>query len=283
MRKSIFEKLEQNFSNPLDEYFKISLFVNEANCHYSDTIYECFAALFSYCEVLRKHYSSLDDCVSDNLGILANYSCGFGNDTFNTFEDEIKNEIEDSFLTYVEIMSCMLCVFRRYGPSVFGSVHIKKQIIDQFEGMINESLRSINYKIETKNEGNVQIIKIDPVSELIANQSTPNMKVAILNYLSIRNGDIAGKEKALHDIIDLLEPIFKKYGNVEIVKTAKEYAQIIRHPEIKKNEKEYYWFVNNKNVYLNKLFNMCVFTQQYALNKDIVSEFNEQKKNAINQ
>lgn len=280
MHKSIFERLEKNYSNPLDEYIKISSFISEKECFYSDSIYLCFYKLFPYCEPLRKHYSNLSECIQENLGILANYHYGVGNDIYEGFDHEIKEEILDSFLTYIEIISCILCVFKKYYPSVFGSAHINKPNLNQLEEMIDESLRSINYKIEEKNPNNVVIIKSDPISEQVAEQSSPNMKVAFLNYLSIRNGDIKGKEKALHDIIDLLEPDFKKFENTSIINSVKEYAQIIRHPEIKKNQKEYEWFVDNKNLYLDQLFTLCVFTQQYVLSKSIIDSFSEEKKKA---
>ena len=277
MRKSIFERLEQRFSNPLDEYVKISSFLRQKACYYSHTINECFSTLFSYCNILRKHYTDFEDCISKNIGILEHYFSYIGNETFNGFNDSSKEDILDSFLTYLEIIECMLCVFDEYADEIWDSSYIDESIINQAKEMIDESLKSINYKIEEKSTSFVKIIKIDPVSEYVAQQSEPNMKTAIMNYLAVRDNNIEEKERSLHDLIDLLEPSFKKFKTVEIINKASEFSQVIRHPEIKKDEKEYQWFFKNKRKFLDELFSLCIFTQQYVLNKRIAESLESKK------
>ena len=277
MHKSIFKKVEKYYSNPLDEYLKIKSFIYKTPCYYSDNIFKCFATMFSYCEPLRKVYSDLYDCINNNISYLNNYSNPVGNDVYEGFENETKEVILDEFLTYIEIIMCMLCVLRSFGLSVFAGSKLNKIAMTQLEEMIETSLKSINYKIIEKSVDNIEIIKIDPISEYVAEQSSPTMRTAILNYLSTRDNDVSGKERSLHDIIDLLEPLFNKYGNVSTIRIAREFSQIIRHPEEKKKDARYQWFYQNKKEFLDKLFSLCIFTQQYSMCKDTAEEFELKK------
>ena len=279
MHKSIFKRIKDYRSNPINEYLKISSFVGNKDFTYNESFYLVFRKMFSRCEPLRGLYTDFDDCISENVGFLGEYQFPVSNDVFDNFEEYFKEGLLDSFLTYIEIIFCLLFVARTFGPSYYGQKNINKPAINQLLEMIDISLNSLNYKIEDKDVMQIEIIKIDPLSEEIAKNSPKEIKIAILNYLSLRDGDLVGKEKALHDIVDLLEPAFKKYGNNEIIHSAKEYAQIIRHPKIKEKDNEYEWFFKNKKVFLDKMFQLCIYTQNYLLSKDCVDELSKMKSN----
>ena len=149
--------------------------------------------------------------------------------------------------------------------------------------VINVSLKSLNHKIIYFDEKEYlfEVIKIDPESEMVAAQSEPTIKSAILHYLGARDNDIKEKENRLHQLIDLLEPSFDKYKNDNTVKDIKEYIQMVRHPEIYKAKKEYDWFFKDKKEYLDRLFSLCVYIQQFVISKETLKEFKQLKKDCF--
>lgn len=122
---------------------------------------------------------------------------------------------------------------------------------------------------------------INPIAEVISVESSNDISNAIMGFLG--NRDIKTKEKYLHDFIELLEPTIKRYADQPLIKKIKEYVQLLRHPEAKKEEENYKWYFNNKKKYINKIFELCLFVQQYDLAKNTVKEFEDNKNADTNQ
>jgi len=161
--------------------------------------------------------------------------------------------------------------------------YLEKDTFIQFLEIISTSLKSMNFKIEIVNEeiGDVKIIKDNPEAECVAKQSPKNIREAIIDYLGSRDSDSKEKEKSLHHLIDMLELTLEKYENADIVNKVKEYVQLVRHPEKKKEQKEYAWYFKDKTSYFDLIFSMCIFVQEYSLTKDSIEKFGSLKKEAI--
>lgn len=276
--KSIFTRIKEYKGNPIDEYKKISVFLSK-KCYYGDTIFDIFDKCFKYSKLLSPNFVDLEYCLESYEDLLDRYSY----DDYLKLEKNIQDDLLDAFLTYCEIILCMYYVtFYSYliPKNIIPSSNFDKEIFAQLLSIITNSLKSMNYKIkvEDENNGQVQIIKNNPWAEMIASESPNDISQAIIFYLGARDKDIEEKESRLHNLIDLLEPTFKKYNGVEVVGKIKQYVQLIRHPKEKVNEQQYKWFFDNKSDYLDKLFSMCVFVQSYSINRELVNEFENNKK-----
>ena len=185
----------------------------------------------------------------------------------------------DDFLTYCQIISTCLVYLDKNINAILNNHYcntIDNKVVDQFTELIVHSLKSFNYEcVLNKDNLNIDIKAINPIAEVVASESSNDISNAITGYLG--NRDIKTKEKYLHDFIDLLEPALKKYSDQSLIKKIKEYIQLLRHPEIKKEENKYEWYFNNKRKYIDKLFELCLLVQQYDLSKSIVAEFENNK------
>lgn len=281
MYKSLFERLKNYSSNPIDEYYKISSLLDEAivDNYYQNRLYTFLSDAFLYCEELRGYYTSLDSCIEENCSNLNNSDYP-AKSYYQSLSEEEQDVLLDEFLTYCQILLTCLSYLNANANAIL-SKHfcniINKEIVNQFTELILYSLKSFNYKC-VLNKGclNVEIAMINPVAEVIALESSENVHNAIMGFLS--NRDIKTKEKYLHDFVDLLEPTIKTYSDQSLVKKIKEYVQLLRHPETKKEEIDYKWYFNNKRKYIDKLFELSLFIQQYDLSKQIVDEFEKNKK-----
>ena len=83
-------------------------------------------------------------------------------------------------------------------------------------------------------------------------------------------------------MIDLLEPELKKYENQDKIGLIKSYCQIMRHPETKGKEKQYQWFMNNPDKYLDDVFELCIYVLQYDIINTTLKQFTENTRNGLN-
>jgi hypothetical protein len=154
---------------------------------------------------------------------------------------------------------------------------INNEALSQFYEMLQTSLKSMNYElIPLDDDEKVEVKKIDPGAEHTASISEPTIKNVIIKYLGIRDRDLPGKVTTVHCFVDLLEPTLKKYQTDSMVGKIKMFLQVIRHPEIKKAEKGWEWYFQNEANYIDDVFEMCIFVQNYRLTKDIISNFTKQ-------
>ncbi len=107
------------------------------------------------------------------------------------------------------------------------------------------------------------------------------MRETIINYLATRNNDIEEKEIRLRTIIDKLEILLNKYSSLSAISKVKEYAQLFRHPEDKKENPKYKWFFKDKNKYLDEIFMMCIFVKEYDITKNNIKKYEELKKQSL--
>ncbi|MCR5308421.1 MAG: hypothetical protein K6E24_05455, partial [bacterium] len=168
-----------------------------------------------------------------------------------------------------------------YSERIWNDRNFDKDTYLQFIDIIKTSLKSINHDYKVIEEDNYEIVvfKNNPDAECVAEKSPKKLKDAIYYYLGTKDSEVEEKENRLHIIIDLIEPLLKKYKNENnLISKTEEYVQLIRHPEIKKNESQYKWFFNDKKAYLDELFMLCVFVKEYDLSKDTIKEFEGLKK-----
>lgn len=273
MHKSIFLSINDYKSDPITEIKKIDK-VLQKECGYYTTIYSFLKQSFVQSKVLRSRFVDLDDCIDSLIyNISHNYNCY----DFERLDSNIQSIIFNEFFNYCEVIFHLLFLAYKYEKKYINGFdeNVYLQAID----VIKVSLKSLNYRIVYLDEKEClfEVIKIDPESEIVAAQSEPNIKHAILHYLGARDNDIKEKENRLHQLIDLLEPSFEKYKNDNTVKDIKEYIQMVRHPEIYKTKKEYVWFFKGKEEYLDRLFSLCVFLQQFVISKETLKEFKQLK------
>ena len=274
IHKSIFNKLSEYKGNPISEYNKISKFAKTRKCISDYNFYQLFEIKFQICKLLRSYYASFYDCIDEYTREFEQYQNSF----FETLENEIQLKLLDSFLSYCEILLCLFCVtLHSYSNKNY---YLNSNICDQFLDIIKTSLKSMNYKIEIFDAkiGNIKIIKDNPEAECVAKQSPKNIRQAIIDYMGSKDSNLKEKEQNLHTLIDLLEPTLKKYENDVIIGKVKEYTQLIRHPEVKKEEKQYAWFYKDKSSYFDSIFSMCIFIQEYNLTKITIKDFEDSKK-----
>lgn len=281
MHKSIFLKVNDYAGDPIVEYNKISTLLSK-NIYYHYSLYTLMNDNFKMCKSLRNMFIDLRDCLDKSIPYLIEYNYY---SSLRGVPENYRNVVFDNFLTFSEIIFTMLLVIVEYDKTnhIYNDYHFDKDLFQQCIDMINFSLKSLNYKINIINteEFNVEAIKIDEIAEMVAAQSEPTIKSAILHYLGARDNDIKEKENRLHQLIDLLEPSFDKYKNDNTVKDIKEYIQMVRHPEIYKSKKEYDWFFKDKKEYLDRLFSLCVYIQQFVISKETLKEFKQLKKDCF--
>lgn len=277
MRKSIFLSINDYNSDPITEIDKIDR-VLQKKCGYSTTIYNLLNQSFVRSKLLRSRFVNLDDCIDS---LIYNISHNYSRCDFERLDSNIQNIIFNEFFNYCEVIFHLL--FLAYKYEKINTSYFDENVFSQAIDVIKVSLKSLNYQIVFLNEKEFlfEVIKINPESEMVAAQSEPTIKSAILHYLGARDNDIKEKENRLHQLIDLLEPSFNKYKNDNTVKDIKEYIQMVRHPEIYKTKKEYDWFFKDKEEYLDRLFSLCVYIQQFAISKETLKEFKQLKKDCF--
>lgn len=238
-----------------------------------------YPMLFLYCKELRSHFISFDDCIKTCCFKLKEYKIP-AEPYYSSLSESEKEILLDEYLTYCQVVLTCLSYLKENADQILSkyfSDGINDKVITQFTELITSGLKSFNYKrVLIGKSLNAEIIMDNPVAEVIASESSRDVSEAIMGFLG--NRDIKIKEKYLHDFIDFLEPTIKKYSDQPTVKKIKEYVQLLRHPEIKKEEKEFKWYFNNKRKNLDKLFELCLFVQQYDLSKSIINEFEDNKK-----
>ena len=277
-RKSIYLKLTEYQGNPIDEYKKISSFISSQSFVRNWSVYNLLSAIFRHCIFLRSHYTDFDHCVSSNTKNLNKYIMM----DFETLPEEIQFVLLDEFLTYCEII--MYVHFTTYKFYLRPKdIPFDEAIYLQLSELIKTSLKSINHDIKVVDEefGQVIVIKSHPEAEAVAAQSPKDLREAIINYLATRNNDIEEKEIRLRTIIDKLEILLNKYSSLSAISKVKEYAQLFRHPEDKKENPEYKWFFKDKNKYLDEIFMMCIFVKEYDITKNNIKKYEELKKQSL--
>lgn len=104
--------------------------------------------------------------------------------------------------------------------------------------LLFKGLSSCGYTVEYDENGHRATRKIDVEAEAVA-ASNPDYKECIFNYLISKELD--EKESALTSLSIKLEAV---QSEDKYVKKIREYVQLLRHKEEKKNEKKYSWFFN---------------------------------------
>ena len=286
MHKSIFKKVEDYTSNPIEEYIKLDSFYNDSTKKaYYDygsgySLYSLLKKSFVYCEKLTGVYKDFEDCLNSELCYLPQYTNG---SAWDYLDNDNKEIVLDEFQTFAEIISYIY----NYGVSKFirsdHYLRLNETIFDQGYKLLKTSLKSINYEIKVlKEEQIVEIVKINPVAEKVAFQSKPEIKKTIISYLGVHNNDIESKRHYLHDLIDLLEPKLKKFENQDKIGLIKNYCQIMRHPEIKGKQAQYQWFMDDLDKYLDEVFELCIYVLQYDMINTTLKHFTENTKNGLN-
>lgn len=273
MHKSIFLRTQEFGSNPISEYNKLSKFIEETECYSYITIFDLFSQYFKFSKRLRNVYIDLDDCINKNIALLESYSQAI----YTTLPDDIQDKLLDEFFTYCEILIHMY----RVASERFSQDRLDYEIYLQFSEMLEKSLLSIGYKIENLDDDirPFEIIPINTEAEIIADQSPKTIRESIIKYLGVRAKDLKNKEICLLNFVILLEPAFKQYDTLKIVKKISEFTQLIRHLETKKEEKQYSWFYENEDEHLDRLFTLCIFVQNYEIAKNTLNDFAALKSN----
>ena len=281
--KTIFDKVKGYKGNPIDEYNKIEAFIKTKKCYYHDTIYDLLETNFQKCKLLRANYIDLNDCLFGITKTLERYkSC-----KYDYLENDIQDKLLDSFLTYCEVVVCVYFVtlkYYLYQTRVWDEREFDKDTYKQLNDIIKNSLKSINHDYKMMDDDNFEIavFKCNPEAEFVAEQSPTKLKDAIYYYLGTKSSDVDLKENYLHIIIDQIEPLLKKYKDSNLVLKVEEYVQLIRHPEMKIDEKQYEWYFANKSVYLDELFMLCIFVKEYDVTKGTIKKFDALKKESNN-
>lgn len=272
MRNSISLRLSEYKSDPIIEYNKINELIHKNSyCYYGFCdIYIFFRYHFANCKLLRSHYVSFDACLSDYENNLRIYkdSC------FKNLEKDNQINLLNDYLDYCELITYM-------HSNLYNLAHKNKidlQLYSQLKDIIETGLRSMNYRVTIidKKTKETRVVKINEEAEIVAAQSQESIKDVILLYLGTRDNNIEDKKIYLHKFIDLLEPVLKKYNN-EPISSVREYVQLLRHPETKKNDQKYIWFYENESEYIDKLFSMCLFVQHYDITKKTLKDFDQNK------
>ena len=260
--KSIFAKVKEYKGNPIDEYNKIQTFVKK-ECYFHYSIYSFLFSNFHSCKLLRASFIDLNDCLNSVNRKLDLYSSS----KFEYLDESIQDELLDDFLMFCEIVLCVYYVTLKCDiipNELYNNKNFDNQIFAQLVEIIKNSLKSMNHDFRIVEDENYEIIayKCNPDAECVAEQSPINLKNEIYYYLGTKENDLKEKETHLHNIIDLIEPLLKTYKENKLVSKIEEYVQLLRHPEMKKNEKQYNWIFNNKLAYLDQLFMLCIFVKE---------------------
>ncbi len=273
--KSIFLKLKEYKSNPISEYNKICKFLKK-KCYYNYSIYEFLEQNFQYSPLLSAYYIDLENCLkSNNKNLLTN--C---NKPFETFDENTQELLLDEFLSFCEILMHLQFVTYKVNEDKFEvGNYLNVGIYYQLQSLIKTSLGSICHDIVMVNSETYECkaFKSNAEGEAVAAYSPSDLREAIIYYLGTSDHNIQEKEIRLHCIIDLLEPILQERKELKIIGQIAEYLQLFRHPEVKKEEKKYQWYFNNKEKYIDEIFMMCMFLKEYEITKETLTKFNNLK------
>lgn len=281
--KSIFDLIDEYKSDPITEYKKINDFIRHARCYDCETTYDTLESWYPFCEKIFTTYPTFEKC----LNVFTKSIEENKNYLFSSLSDNSKKAVLDDFLNYCEILSHIVCFsLKTMGES--NNTYRMNCIVRSFKellSIVKTSLKSMGFKLEILNKNSLETraIKINPQAEFVAARSPQNIRETIICYLAARGGDITAKENELHRLIDFLEPTFNKY-KVSPISDIKGYTQLLRHPEVKKNETGYKWFNDDKSKEknLDDLFSMCVFVEEYELVKENLKAFKERKTSEMN-
>lgn len=277
--KSIFDLIDEYKSDPITEYEKIDNFIRNTDCADCVTIYDTLKRWYPLCEKLFTTYPTFENCldvftksIKENRIYLFSY-----------LSDNSKKDVLDDFLNFCEVLSHIV----HFCLKTTGESNNNRQsqcTVHSFKGLLSiveTSLKSMGFKLVVLDENSLETkaIKINPQAEFLAARSPQNIRETIICYLAARDGDITAKENELHRLINFLEPTFKKYNRESPISDIKGYTQLLRHSEVKKSETGYKWFNDDKNKekYLDDLFSMCVFVEEYQLVKENLKKFKERK------
>ena len=277
MHKSIFLQINEFKTDPISEFNKIESFIEDTYCASNIRIIHLLNDIFPYSKILSSNFISFINCAETITNSLSIHK----NDDFKKLDASTQELILEQYLNFSEILLSLFYTFI-YEVKNHSHRNFYENILKQFENLIITSLSKLGYNSELINkiDYETRVFKKNEEAEMVAAQSSKNIKDTIIAYLSTRDNDIDGKNNELHNLIDLLEPTFSKY-NDGIVKEIREYAQLLRHP-VKNNERdEYKWFYEDKGKYIDKIFSMCIFAQHYELTKEDLKSFKEYKKEGL--
>lgn len=282
--KSIFDLIDEYKSDPITEYEKINNFIRNTDCVDYETIYDTLKRWYPLCEKIFTTYPTFEECLDVFTKSIKEKRIYL----FSSLSDNSKKDVLDDFLNYCEALSHIVC----FSLKTIGESNNNRQsqcIVRSFKGLLSvvkTSLKSMGFKLEISDKDSLETraIKINPQAEFVAARSPQNIRETIICYLAARDGDITAKENELHRLINFLEPTFKNYNRESPISDIKGYTQLLRHSEVKKSETGYKWFNDNKNKekYLDDLFSMCVFVEDYQLVKENLKEFKERKTSEMN-
>lgn len=282
--KSIFDLIDEYKSDPITEYEKINNFIRNTDCVDYETIYDTLKRWYPLCEKIFTTYPTFEECLDVFTKSIKENRIYL----FSSLSDNSKKDVLDDFLNYCEALSHIVC----FSLKTIGESNNNRQsqcIVRSFKGLLSvvkTSLKSMGFKLEISDKDSLETraIKINPQAEFVAARSPQNIRETIICYLAARDGDITAKENELHRLINFLEPTFKNYNRESPISDIKGYTQLLRHSEVKKSETGYKWFNDNKNKekYLDDLFSMCVFVEDYQLVKENLKEFKERKTSEMN-
>lgn len=310
MRKPVQVKVKEYVSNPFEEYKRLNTFLNQ-ECYFRDTIYDFLETYYDKCQSLYFVHYTLNECINAYCKIIPQY---LNNEKFNydDLEEGIKQEILYDFLNYCEILYCVIDAIENDADfNYYGRVGLNREIISDFKSIIKVSLSSVGYKLEVTSDPieRIKIFKNNSEIEFVTNYTNDRINYAIKGYLGIRNEEIQEKEEKLLALITYLLPSINKYKIIEekqnlvwkelgkdhlvesLFNKISGYVQLVKHTderEEKKNQqaKQYKWYYEEKNKYLDDVFNLCICVQSYNIYKEknekaknIVSKFDKLKKN----
>lgn len=283
LHKSIFDLIDEYKSDPITEYEKIDNFIRNTDCVDYETIYDTLKRRYPLCEKIFTTYPTFEECLDVFTKSIKENRIYL----FSSLSDNSKKDVLDNFLNYCEVLSHIV-YFGLKNKGEGYDIYRNNYIVRSFKrllSVVETSLKSIGFKLEISDKDSLETraIKINPQAEFVAARSPQNIRETIICYLAARDGDITAKGNELHRLIDFLEPTFNKY-KVSPISDIREYTQLLRHPEMKKSETGYKWFNDDKNKekYLDDLFSMCVFVEQYQLIKENLKEFKERKTSEMN-
>ena len=281
MRESVFKTLDSYQGKPLEEYVKIFHLIKDEYCYGVKTIFDIFESCLSSSKSLRSHYIDFESCLEANLPEITDViRANAPYDGSFAYEGD-KQKVLNDFLTFCELLAHMKAVAEEaYVKEIIHNKAFDDRLWDQFSDMMNFSLKSMGYELqeieEEKHE--FEAIKINPEAETVAAKSPKGIRKLVYEYLGTRDKDEKTKERVLLDLINELGPALKSYNKndenvAKRVKKVGEYLQLMRHPAENREKEKNSWFYGNKEHYLDDLFNLCIFVQNYELTKKTIEKF----------
>lgn len=273
MTKSLFLKLSEFKGNPIDEYIKIEEFMHRKVNGLND-FYYFFDLVFPYCNLLNGHYTNFEKCINDNvINLIKNK-----NTSFIDLDENSQEICMSDFINYAEIILYSINIFTKKYRNLEYKVYYQPNtmLFVQLNNLIKTSLESMCLNVySNENNGEIKIIKKNCVAEVIASQSSFDIKDSIIEYLSINKENLKERRRVLLELIDSLEQTMSNFSKCNVISSIKMYSQLLRHPELNKSKGQYKWFYQKENEYLDDLFLMVLFVQQYKLTKEIVNKFDK--------